>query len=131
MLTYGNMDEYFSKNPVCPNCESSEWAPIGKPEAKWPDEEAMERGAGGVKEYIIVSREHTTPHCLAFWGQNFSGYTENLDEAGRFDLEEIRHAYGDRMPNLSGGKDTTNMVHGFFAAPMIEDAIINIGSSGI
>mgnify|MGYP003289036115 CR=1 FL=1 len=49
-------------------------------------------------KYVIISIKHTDmdnhPCVLTLWGPNFSGYTIDLNKAGRYDLEDITRRYG-------------------------------------
>jgi len=46
-----------------------------------------------MKEYYIVSNEHTEGLVRAFWKDEGRGYTINLEEAGLFILEEYNDEY--------------------------------------
>ena len=42
-------------------------------------------------DFYILSLSHTTPDSAAkWWGPNNCGYTENLEQAGRYSAEQVR-----------------------------------------
>lgn len=49
-------------------------------------------------KYVMISVKHTNmgnqPCILTLWKSNFSGYTIDLEKAGRYDLEDIKKHYG-------------------------------------
>lgn len=51
--------------------------------------------------YLIFSKKHSKGIAM-WWGHNAAGYTNNLDEAGRYSKDEAEqycaHSHGDDVP---------------------------------
>ena len=51
------------------------------------------------KDYVIISLKHTNfrvhPVSFVFWGSDYSGYTEDLEKAGRYSKDELEKRFGD------------------------------------
>lgn len=50
------------------------------------------------KEYVIISLKHTDfsncPTTLVLWSSDYSGYTTDLEKAGRYSRKELEDKFG-------------------------------------
>ena len=56
------------------------------------------------KKYIVISLKHGHQGLLCFWRPNSRGYTNNLNEAGRYSEDEIKNHlnyYHDGVDNIA------------------------------
>lgn len=55
------------------------------------------------QKYYIVSQKHMRRNEQIFllWGQNFCGYTQDVNKAGKYTEKEVRAKYGEDFPIIS------------------------------
>ena len=61
------------------------------------------------KDYVIISLKHTNfrvhPVSFVFWSSDYSGYTEDLEKAGRYSKDELEKLIDDFEKTVSDLSD--------------------------
>lgn len=78
------------------------------------------------KDYIIISLKHTNfenfPTVFVLWGSNYSGYTEDLEKAGRYSRSELENKFKG-IPNY---KFIEEPVYGFSKDELHDSVFVKI-----
>ena len=78
------------------------------------------------KDYIIISLKHTNfknfPTVFTLWGSNYSGYTEDLEKAGRYSRSELEN----KFKNKSNYRFIDKPVYGFLENELQDSVFVKI-----